>query len=180
MHTSKLFSGSKPTRNFSSTFQTAVALACAVAFASPLAPMAHAESTKELSAERPVARASSSDDSQRSILGGPSLHLAVGFKTRKAPDLDEFYTGYGGVKVSLFSVNMGDQAYVSVLGLGAYMQRAGLFSAGLAPIIINHKFGVGLAVDFFPVSERIDRPAGPWGISLNFDIMRLLSTLGRF
>lgn len=144
-----------------------------------------AESTKELSAENPTSKdksySSKADAQQKgSLFGGPSLHLAGGFRVRKAPDLDQFYTGYGGIKASLFSIATGDQAYISLIGAGIYLQKEALLAFSFTPVILNLKYGVGLAVDFFPVSDRVDRPAGPWGISLNLDVMRIMSMLGNF
>lgn len=143
-----------------------------------------AASTKDLSPENPTGGdkySSAADASQKgSLFGGPSLHLAGGFRVRKAPDLDQFYTGYGGIKATLFSIATGEQAYVSLLGAGIYLQKEALLAFSFTPVILNLKYGIGLAVDFFPVSDRVDRPAGPWGISVNLDIMRIMSMLGKF
>ncbi len=111
--------------------------------------------------------------------GGPSIHLNVGYKTKKAPDEDEFYSAYGGLKGTAFSVGFGEQVYVSLLGLNVVLQRDGIFALGWSPLVIGHKFGVGLAVDFFTVDDRITRPGGKWGLSINFDIFRIVSVLTR-
>ncbi len=109
--------------------------------------------------------------------GGPSVHLDLGFKTKKAPDEDEFYSAYGGFKGTLFNVGFGEHVYVSILGATVVLQRDAIFALGWSPIIIGHKFGVGLSVDFFTVSERTDRPGGKWGLTLNFDLFRLAALL---
>ncbi len=109
---------------------------------------------------------------------GPSVHLFVGIRNKKAPNLDEYDTVLGGVKFSVANYFMSDYSYLSLLGAGIGFQRNLRFIVGLSPVMINHTSGIGISFDLYPTSDRGDRPGGPFGLSLNFDVIRLAAYLG--
>jgi len=120
-----------------------------------------------------VAEPSKSDSSEGgSLFVGPAIHLSLGIRAKKAPDLDTFHTALYGVKFSLFGLQMGQNLYLSLGAVGLqYSGREAIFVPSLTPVMFNSMFGVGLGIDFFPV--RKDRPGGPVGMSLNLDVVRL-------
>ena len=109
------------------------------------------------------------------MISGPSMHLALGIRMRKAPDLDTYYSTVGGVKISAFNLQFGN-AYLSFLCPGLHYAGFGIFAPSLTPIIFNHAIGIGFGVDFFTVRE--DRLGGPIGMSLNVDVLRIASAVG--
>lgn len=115
------------------------------------------------------------DDGAMSPLTGPSLHLALGIRSKKAPDLDTYYSTVGGLKLSLLNLQAGNAMYFSFIAPGLQYAGYGIFAPSLTPIIINHNFGLGFGVDFFPV--RSDRNGGPVGLSLNLDVVRVVSAV---
>jgi hypothetical protein len=115
----------------------------------------------------------SASAADESAMSGPSLHLSLGARTMKAPSLDQFYSAYGGIKLSVINFNMGENMYLSILAAGVYVQRDALFAASISPLIFNHYSGAGISIDFFSPSSRTDRPGGPVGLALNIDVMKL-------
>lgn len=118
------------------------------------------------------ATSSLAQEKSESMLMGPSAHLAVGIRMKKAPDLDTYYSTVGGIKVSLLGIQAGSSLYLALAAPGLYYAGYGIFAPVLSPIIFYHTMGIGFAVDFFPV--RADRRGGPVGMSFNFDVMRLV------
>jgi hypothetical protein len=108
--------------------------------------------------------------SNESALGGPALHATLGVRNRKAPYLDELYSGYGGLKASLFSYAVNDDSYISFVGLGVYIQRNYILAFGISPFIFNHASGIGIGFDF--LATHSERAGGPVGLSLNVDLMK--------
>lgn len=117
--------------------------------------------------------------SEGSGLKGPSTHIAFGIRNKKAPDLDEYYTFLGSLKISLFNYWFTENSYISFLAPGVGFQRSLHFIVSLSPIIVNHASGFGFSFDFFPVSDRSDRPGGPFGLSLNIDVIQLANFFTR-
>jgi len=121
-------------------------------------------------AEKP-ASAPAASSSEPSPFSGPSVHLAVGIRMRKAPDLDTYYSTVGGLKISAFSAGFGNGMVLSFLAPGLHYAGFGIFAPSLTPVIIGHQIGIGFGVDFFTV--RDDRLGGPVGMSLNVDVIRV-------
>lgn len=114
------------------------------------------------------------DEGKSSALMGPSVHLAIGIRSKKAPDLDTYYSTVGGIKLSPFSI-AATNMYFSLLCPGLHYAGYGIFAPSISPVIFNHSVGVGFSADFFPV--RPDRNGGPLGLSLNFDVVKIAQTV---
>ncbi len=134
-------------------------------------------SQSALSAE-PVKMSEPAPAAKESMFMGPSFHLALGIRMKKAPDLDTYYSTIGGLKVSLFGIQAGQQAYISFIAPGLQYERNGVFVPSITPVIFNHNFGIGVGFDFYAV--RSDRRGGPVGMSVNFDIIKIAAAVGSF
>ncbi len=110
---------------------------------------------------------------ETSGLRGPSMHLFFGIRDKKAPNLDEYDTFLGGVRFSIINVSYAEGSYLSILAPGVGFQRNLKFIVGLSPLIVNHESGIGISFDLYPVSTREDRSGGPFGLSLNIDVIQL-------
>lgn len=127
-----------------------------------------------VSSNKAFAASDDDDSTGHNSFVGPSIHAAIGIRSKKAPDLDTYYSTVGGLKLSPFSIDVGTM-YFSLLCPGLHYAGYGIFAPSISPVIFNHAVGVGFAADFFPV--RSDRLGGPVGLSLNLDIVRLAQTI---
>ena len=110
-------------------------------------------------------------DSSSSFLG-PSIGASLGIRSKKAPNLDTYYSTVGGIKIMPFSIMAGNALYISFIGIGLNYAGYGIFAPSLSPIMFFSTYGIGFSFDFFTV--RDDRDGGPLGMSITFDIPRII------
>ena len=102
-------------------------------------------------------------------LHGPSAHISAGVRFKQAPNLDTYDSMTYGLKISPLSLQFSEYSYISVLAPGISYIGSGRVAMSLSPIIYNHASGFGFGIDFY--TTRPDRTGGPFGVSLNIDVM---------
>lgn len=112
-------------------------------------------------------------------ISGPSLLVDLGIRNKRSPNLDEYYSVLGGVKITAFSYNFSDQAFASFVGIGLGFENSMRFAPHLSPLVLGHVSGIGVSLDFFLVNkDRNDRPGGPMGLMINLDVFRMMKYMG--
>ncbi len=117
-------------------------------------------------------------EAKESILRGPSFHVFFGARMKKAPDLDTFSGPIGGMKLSPFGMNFGQNTYLSLLVPGVGYIGDNKVALSISPFIAHHTSGLGFSFDFF--TTRQDRQGGPLGFSMNLDVIQLVNFVQNF
>ena len=117
-------------------------------------------------------------EKEESSMMGPAFHLGVGARFKKAPELDRYDSPNIGLKASLFGFRTDRHSYISLMGVGVSYIGDNRVAFSLTPIGFFHQAGIGLAFDLY--STRPDRTGGPYGLSLNFDILQIGRTAMEF
>jgi hypothetical protein len=117
-------------------------------------------------------------EKEEPALRGPSFQLSLGARFKGVPELDRYDSPTVGLKAAPLGFRTGSHSYLTLLGLGVNYIGDNRVAFSLTPLAFFHEVGVGLAIDLY--TTRPDRSGGPYGVSLNFDLLQLANAAMAF